>query len=274
MSDEIVKEPELQFEEAPEEEYVILKAGEEIPEEEPATPEPFADTTKAQMQAEIDLLKGQTDPVSAMTEGIAKLGEQLRSPQAQPVQPKEKDPILDMPDTEFTSWFNKEIFGDNPMKAYDARDRRVAAKSPKPSSNSPDMLTMAKMIGLNGDRKDFIGKYMAEIDSMISQANPEQRANAGTFDQILNLVKMNHIDEIIADEVTKAQGATSKPIPNPNPKTFTETGSRPSPKNKRVYIPDRVVQLAARKGMPVEQFIRTECNRLKKDRSKFLMENR
>ena len=130
MSDEIVtKEPEINFEEPLEEEYVILKAGEEAPVEEPVEPDSFADTTKAQMQAEIDLLKGQTNSVTAMTEGIAKLGEQLRAPQAQPVPVEKEDPILTMSDAEFNSRFNKNIFGDNPMEAYNERDRRIAAKN-------------------------------------------------------------------------------------------------------------------------------------------------
>ncbi len=218
--------PDLVFEQNEEEpEVILVNSEDEIPKDEPAE---GPDQELINKMAE---LQRQADSATALNNVAESLKTRQESP---PVPPKA---IADIGDIK--KRMNKELFGDDPSTILDEYLGAYLQKNqPGMGSGNQNNVQMAKMIMKRDPIEgEFLKKHEVEVDALLATASPTQMNDPRIVEQAINMVKSQHIDEIIAEKVAEQLGnqpaVQVRKQPN-SANTFTE-GSGGKPARKKVY---------------------------------------
>ena len=180
---------------AEEEDVEILVEGlDEIPnKDEGPTKEELALEVKNLKETQV-VLEKQADSASKFESGLDKLGNILSTP----VQPQPQVPQPQESEEDFAKEYNKTVFKD----AYKATTELFVKKlMPELQKGMGKNLQYSRRFcKLDPVTKDSFKKYEAEVDDMVSKMDPRQKfEDEHIYDKALNMVKLNHIDDIISD---------------------------------------------------------------------------
>lgn len=183
-------------------------------------------------------------------EGLSKLVEKKNEPEK-----KEEKKLPEFDKEEFNSKYL-----DDPYESMNKFTGAVIAPAIREvlKSSVPDMRKFAKYIGRGDDKvKGLMEQYPEEfekvVDGMPNKQDPEVYIKAA------NMVRMNHMDDIIEAERKKAVAETIKQMTEK--KAHYETGNRPAPKRKQIVLTPKEKKAAERRadaiGMNFDDYVRT-----------------
>lgn len=278
--------PDLEFEEEEEDELDFSLEGEEGEEEEETEPtgeedlpEEVRGKSKAELAAEIESLRGQTDQAAALQRGIEALGEKLATPQrsAQATTQDIKKALAE--DPEFRKKFNEDIFKDDPMGALmpliEDVAERIANKRVQAvlGPYGQSTLQMAKQSLMNDPKDGPIFKmYENEIEHeimVLDEAQPGVKNDPRVYKHVLDQIKLRHLDDIAemrAEEKLKAQANGGKGKGKEAKPQFSERGGAPAPRSKvkKVVVTRWEQELCNKRGIDPADYAR-----MKKEGSHF-----
>ncbi len=265
MSDEVNVQVEEEKEQG--EEFVELKDGEALPEEqEEEVPEELRGKSPKQIAEEMRALNARlqqsTDSGNALRDGLAALGEKLTPQQTAAPLPVQQSGESD---EEYAARISKEMFQDGtaPYKAILDVVKRTGKKEIlgeiAPALNMMLSYTMkmaeATVKADPVDGKVF-KKYEKEIREEFKRLPAEQQRNPEAWQYLVNQAKVRHFGESVEEAVerTEQTGGTPPAKPAYAPfRTESVTGAR-STAPRRIFITEQVRQEALELGMPVEEY--------------------
>lgn len=236
---------EIAFEEPenPEVDVVVLKPGEQAPEEKPVAPAQEPDKVTLTPEEFKNLLVAQQATAGALTQGLSQIGERLATP-AQPapyMPPPPPDPKT-LEERAFTpGQFQATV--DEIVQSKLTQERIVQAQA------AQDM--EKRLLKLDPETAPTYKKYEKEIEAMVASAPPQVRFQPNIYQQAYKMIEQQHLSEIIAEKAqTIAQSQIEAGVaaalekmgikapagakPGVSGATFSESspGNPPKPKQK------------------------------------------
>lgn len=200
-------------------------------------------------------LSSRASETSVIAEGLSKLNDNLTRPVVQ--QPVQQTPTET--EAEFRERVNRE-FIDDPFKIVsELVTRKVTPDIQRIAANN--LAVSKKFAVVDPDVSFIIQKYGQEVDEALHRFTPlEQYTDADIYKKAAQVVKNNHIDDIVAqrvaEELEKRLGPAGQGAGNGTIKTnsYSETTTRPNRQPQRITLKSEDVQRAHALGMTEEDY--------------------
>jgi hypothetical protein len=205
-------------------------------------------------QAELLAAQARTDPVAAMSAGIAALGDRI-APKAAPdvtVRPAQID-IAKLKEE-----FNKTLYDDPFEKTVDLI-QKMQNFSGAGQANA-NLAYSRRILMVDPATKDLFKRFEGEVETEVAKMPAQERAtNPGVYDDALLRVKARHMDELFEERLAEA---TKKAVAEagggaglrPAPTSFSEAGSARVPSTVPLGTASREVRITASKKAEIEAF--------------------
>lgn len=200
-------------------------------------------------------LATRVDQVSALSQGIAGLGDKLARPEPPPVAPREPGES----EEEFAKRVREGII-DDPYKIM--TDFHIRKLQPALQRLAINNLTYSKKFAkIDAETKTFMERYGDEVDQEVrGLSDYEKTSDPDVYKSAALRVGARHVHEIINERV--AEGLKAKEVQEAKPGNYYEGGgTRPPEKKKRVgYLTPEEKLDASTHGMTEEIYWRVKNN--------------
>lgn len=250
--------PPLEFEDEEPEIEIVDEGSEGVLEEEEEG------KSKEDLQKEIESLRGQADTAGALKSAVEQLGDKLAPQQVKQVEQEVKKKLRD--DPEFAKKFNEDIFKDDPFGTmYPVIEKliqeQVGQIAGQVAAGTAD--TKKQLLGMDPDKGVTFKKYKGEIETFVSNLEPQYRNNPNVWEYAYEQVRVKHMDEIVADmvdvKVKEALGDKGK-VGDPQFSERSGGGSLgKAAKSKKVTVTRREEALCNNRGLPVKEYARMKA---------------
>jgi Skp family chaperone for outer membrane proteins len=207
-------------------------------------------------QEELTRMQSSVDPVNAMRDGIAALGDRI-APRAMP------DVRVQHQQIDFKAMeeeFNKTVY-DNPFQKTAQLFQAFQAASAPMQANA-NLAYAKRIVQVDPATRDMYQRFASEVEEDVARATPQERAtNPAIYDEALTRVKAKHMEELFAERLATEMKKSTPAAAAPQPRaTYAEGGSvRPAavapPATKRISISQskmsEVEAFAEQKMIPV-----------------------
>ena len=269
MSDEEQRVPDINLET----DDVEVVSGDGVPDDpDVGIPDQYKGVSKADLIEMVQKAQAQADAVEAMKTGIADLGNRLSKPvpstEAAPVKPKTVEEIINEIDL---SEINKEFFEEEGpsagikralLKALPQVIQGIQAQVPAQAGGSSD----TRKIELLLDDKEgpVFKKYKTDIEALHQSLPANLKSNPQSWDYVLGQVKLQHMDDLVAERVSAeiaTKGAPTEPkvVKEPFSETSGPSISRAEGKKRQVRLSEDEVKEMERKdreGLPKSVYLK------------------
>jgi len=171
-------------------------------------------------QEELTRLQSSVDPVNAMRDGIAALGDRI-APRAVP------DVRVQHQQIDFKAMeeeFNKTVY-DNPFQKTAQLFQAFQAASAPMQANA-NLAYAKRIVQVDPATREMYARFSNEVEEEVAHATPQERAtNPAIYDEALTRVKAKHMEELFAERLA-AEMKKSVPMAQPVQRaTYAEGGS-------------------------------------------------
>lgn len=202
----------------------------------------------AELKAKQAELAGKVDPVQAMKEAVAGLGQVIAPQQKPDVSVK---PGINVDWSKYREEFNSKVFEDPFQMVTDLVGK---AREMDAASTANQNLAYSKRIAeIDPKTAPYMNRWRDEVESEVARMSVSQRASdPNVYENAIRIVKANHLDELM-DEKLKGMGAQGQGQPS-RPAPFTESGRSGAPVVAAGVAPRAKVNISPAKMREIENY--------------------